>query len=110
MPPTCGVMYHSSPGTAAAIAGTAMAHSKRVLFIVRTSRLLKGFKDALQSVVKTQRSRLRHPTTLRTLGNYESSRCGRNAASVAGGETAVGTGKEKPNTAVRCWVARKTKG
>src|SRR6266702_4261647 len=100
MPPTCGVMYHSSPGTAAAIAGTAMAHSK-ILFIVRTSRLLKGSKDALQSVVQTQRSRSRHPTTLRTLGNYESSHCGRNAASVAGGGTAPEQAKKNPTPAAR---------
>src|SRR5882762_220383 len=41
MPPTRGVIYHSSPGTAAAIvdattAGRAKAHIDRTLFIVRT--------------------------------------------------------------------------
>src|SRR5712664_3285992 len=30
-------MYHSSPGTAAAVAGTARPHITRALFIVRTS-------------------------------------------------------------------------
>src|ERR1700737_1106685 len=93
MPPTWGVMYPSSPGTAAAIAGTARAHrsgacAARALFIVRT--LVSFVYDALQVVVQIQRQQLRQLTALRTQRKCESSRCGENAASGA----AVGTGKK----------------
>jgi hypothetical protein len=82
------VMYHSSPGTAAAMveattAGMATAHINRALFIVRTPEYLV-VTMSYSHVAFAQRRAQRHHTRLRTTVNSESSRCSKNAASVAG--------------------------
>src|SRR4051794_11462400 len=103
-------MYHSSPGTAAAMveattAGMATAHINRALFIVRTPEYLVVTMP-YSHVAVAQRSVRRHHTRLRTPMNSQSSRCGKNAASVAGrkGHRKGEAEKEKTQHLSECWV------
>src|SRR5882724_3398333 len=100
-------MYHSSPGTAAAIAGTARTHSNRALLIV-TLLVTLGITMPYSSSCKCNNNGLDIALALRTLGLCESSHCCENAASVAAGGT-VGCGahcakRKTQHPQCRCWV------
>src|SRR4051812_30390728 len=104
-------MYHSSPGTAAAMedattAGMATAHINRTLFIIRTPEFSVSLRCLSPVVAILQRSWFRHHMRLRTSGLYQSSGCGRNAASVAGvkGGRKPSRKKEKTQHLSECWV------
>src|SRR5216110_3280783 len=96
-------MYHSSPGTATAMAGAAKAHNNRALFIIRTPGIA-GVHDALQFVVTMQRQLPRHPKYWERGANMKVPVVAGMQQARAPAQRAALQRKKNPTSRRECWV------